>query len=554
MKEKKKYLILGGIILLAIIFFSYSPIITWDSSHYLWLADLLSPNDAFSNWAMSRGIVFPLIVYLSNILIGKNADGLLILMFLFYLAMLGFSYLILRDTNKEMKLCPNNKKRIFFIIAIMVLIVFNPIVYGYYHVLLTEFVAVTLGVITCYLSWKWLQCDFIKSKAKYILYTLFFGFTTVFAWHLKQPYVSAGLFPVIIAAIISICRNFNWKNILQRSITVLFCLILLFVSLAVWNKVLEIGKVKISDDKKTSGFINRGILCGINQLKDVTEIEIEEDPEDKLKEMEEEIEETEKEEPEKELNLEAIEELNISEKDKEEINKIINQESEYKSYRIYQNNNAKGKDMVLFSKSETQNFLDCVKFYIKTAFTTPTTIIKSYLINYLSMIDVFDITFDGISPIPSTEINLFGAAEHETIAFNIFNKIQSNTFYVKKSLRKYQEPFVDNRQPITSVNTVLRSLEISVNFITKIAFLILPIMLVITIIKSIKQRKEKNNRKNNIYNLLIILLSFSFLHVLLHVVLGAPIDRYTTPAMIPMFLAYIIIVFSGIYRKKHYTK
>ena len=210
--------------------------------------------------------------------------------------------------------------------------------------------------------------------------------------------------------------------------------------------------------------------------------------------------------------------------------------------------------MVLFSKSETQNFLDCVKFYIKTAFSTPTTIVKSYLVNYLCIINVFDINFEGISPIPSTEINLFGAEEHESIAFRVYDKTQPNIFYVKEYLQKYQKPFEDTREPITSVNTVLRSLEISVNFITKIAFLILPIMLVITIIKSIKQRKEKNSSKNTIYNLLMILLSFSFLHVLLHVVLGAPIDRYTTPAMIPMFLAYIIIAFSGIFRKKQKTK
>ena len=524
-EEKKKYILMGGgFILLAIIFFSYSPILTWDSSHYLWLTDLLSPNDAFSNWAMVCGFVFSLIIYISNILFGQDADGILMLMFIAYLLMLGFSYLIFKNTNKEMKIYEKNKKGIIFIITILLLIVFNPIIFGYYHTLLTEFIAITLAIITCYLSWQWIQFDFKNNKVKYIIYTIIFGFTTVFAWHLKQPYVTTGLFPIIIAAIISIIRKFNWKNILQRLSTVIFCFFMLLVSLMVWNKILEIGNVEIKNDKKASGFINNGIINGISQLKETTTKE--------------------------DVDLEAVEDAKISQKEKEEIQKILNTDSKYKDFILYKNENSNSKDMVLFLKGENISLLDSVKFFIKTTFSTPTTIIKSYCIGYLSMIDVFHITFEGVAPIPSTDLNVFGTAEHEAIAFRTYNTSLSNTFYVKESLAKYQEPYQDTREPIQLVNAIMKSLETFIVLVTKLAFLILPIILIITIIKSIKQRKHTNSRKNNIYNLLIILLSFSFLHVFIHVILDAPIDRYTTPAMLPMFIAYIIIVFSGIYRKE----
>ena len=53
--------------------------------------------------------------------------------------------------------------------------------------------------------------------------------------------------------------------------------------------------------------------------------------------------------------------------------------------------------------------------------------------------------------------------------------------------------------------------------------------------------KKKSN--NQVYNLVILLFGFSFLHVLLHVVTGAIIDRYIVPVFIPVFLGTLFFVF-----------
>ena len=55
----------------------------------------------------------------------------------------------------------------------------------------------------------------------------------------------------------------------------------------------------------------------------------------------------------------------------------------------------------------------------------------------------------------------------------------------------------------------------------------------------------------NIIDIITILYSFSFVHILLHTVLGATIDRYTIPALIPTFLAIMLSIYAIVYRKKY---
>ena len=70
------------------IFFSYKVVITYDSSHYLWLSSLLSKNGDFSTWDVARGPIFPLFIRICNVLFGFGVNGVLTGMFIFYLVML----------------------------------------------------------------------------------------------------------------------------------------------------------------------------------------------------------------------------------------------------------------------------------------------------------------------------------------------------------------------------------------------------------------------------------------------------------------------------------
>lgn len=76
---KNKKLILGSVlgILITIMFFTYQVVITYDTSHYLWLTSLLTPSGNFQTWDVARGIVFPLLIRIFNILFGKSVLGVL---------------------------------------------------------------------------------------------------------------------------------------------------------------------------------------------------------------------------------------------------------------------------------------------------------------------------------------------------------------------------------------------------------------------------------------------------------------------------------------------
>lgn len=513
MKNKKIYISIV-ILAIAIIFFSYAPIITFDTSHYLWLTNMLSPNAALADWDMARGIVFPLIIYASNVLFGAGADGILITMFIAYLTMIGFVYLIYKKVKQNSTIFDDTRKKIILAILTAILIIFNPIIFGYYHVLLTEFVGITLAVAMCYFAWNWVELDFKENKKKYIIYTLIFAIATAFAWSLKQPYISCVMFPLGIATLISLIKKFNIRNIIQRAITIIICVLALVISLAVWNKMLEIGQVPMQEDRTSSSFLSNGIIEGISQLQ----------------------------------KSNKIENAKISSKDREEIAKIENGTSKYNNYVLYENKNEYSKDIVLFTQDEAATTGEAIKFWFKTLGTTPITIIRSYINNYLCTINIFEISFAGPSPVVSTQLNVFGTAENEAIGYKIYRD-QSNTFPTLEKYEQYVQPYKTTQNPIKIVNVIMKGLGTFSTILAKLSFLILPIVLIWVIVKAIINRK-----KAKIYNLLIVLLAFSLLHNILHIVLGANIDRYTVPAMIPMYISYIIIGYMIFNKRKNKEK
>lgn len=597
MKDKiNKILIIAIIIILSITFCTYAPVVTYDSSHYLWLTSLLTPADTVQNWDVARGIVFPGIIRVSTAVLGQNAEGIVATMFIFYVAMITAVYLILKKVNKLIKIFEGKIKTWVLVILLLILIALNPIIFGYYHTILTECIAITFAVIGCFASWKWMDIEFDKNKTKAIIYTLFLAFMTAVSWHLKQPYVSTILFPTLVATIISIIQNFKLKNVLFRIGTVVICLISLISSIFIWNKVLSLCNVTIKEERTSQSFITGGIFSGLSQLYEVQDEAKEKAKKEKDKEKDEEkitikslekyklSEEDKKEiinivngnssyknykiftnkdankedlvlftkdvEPSKEETIKFLDNFTLTEKNKEKIIQIINGNSKYKGYKIYTNKNENKDDSVLFTKGEDCGTGEAINFLLKTLFTKPNTVIKSYTTGYLGIIDVLQVEVRGNRVVPKNTINWVDAYENQAIAYRIYSDKLTNVFPLDEEYERYAAPYVDLNQSIKISNNIICMLKMPILQTTKICFLILPIVLLAQIIISIVKRKKYTMENKKISNLIIILLSFSFLHIMLHTVLGAIIDRYTVPAMIPMFLAYIIIIFRIIKKEK----
>lgn len=78
MKNKKTIIGMLLAIFITMMFFTYQIVITYDTSHYLWLTSLLTKNGDFGTWDVARGPVFPMFIRICNIFFGQSSAGILV--------------------------------------------------------------------------------------------------------------------------------------------------------------------------------------------------------------------------------------------------------------------------------------------------------------------------------------------------------------------------------------------------------------------------------------------------------------------------------------------
>lgn len=523
MKNRKNILILIFCIFITAMFFTYQVVITYDTSHYLWLTSLLSKGGDFSTWDVARGPVFPILIKTFNILFGQNTNGLLVGMFIFYILMLLGCYFIYKDTIKNEEHF-NKKVKYILLFLFLLLVVFNPMVIGYYHALLTEFVGMTLSIIGCYLAWKWMDVNFKENKMKYSIYTVVLAILTAIAWQLKQPYVGTILFPIIIASIISFVRNINLKNFLQRLATIITCVIMLVTSIKIWNVILEKNNVAIKENRTSAGFFASGILGGMTNynIQDIEDF-------DTAKEIEE--------------------STKITEEDKNKIKEILENKSDYKSYQVIDTNKENYK--IIYLKGNVISTKEAISFLLSSLVKDPKAIIGGYVSNYLATISIHDIDFVENKIKISKNINLTTTKEIDTIGYKIYNYGKENVFYLSPEYEIYAEEHRSVNKPIININRVMRKLQMPMAITMKISYLVLPILVICSIIAVFVTKKRYNEKYCKIIDIITILYTFSLLHILAHSMLGSTIDRYTMPALVNTFIAILLSIYAIIYRKKY---
>ena len=241
------------LILLVIIFFSIRLIITYDSAHYLNYVSIFEGNLPASSWDIVRGPVFPAIIFLFDTIFGKTGTGILVGTFIFYLIFTITCY----STCKE--ICKHYKHKTLITNILLAIIILNPLIMGYFHVLLTEFIAITFTILNILLAYKWLYCK-TRNKKRLILYSIYFIFSVIFCYHLKQSYVIIAFAPLITATIVSIIRQHTKKNIFYRLGTLLLSLIFFFISIFTWDMILEHMGVDMNTGRDSSSMLSQQLL------------------------------------------------------------------------------------------------------------------------------------------------------------------------------------------------------------------------------------------------------------------------------------------------------
>ncbi len=239
-------------IITVLLFFSFCAILTYDSGHYLSYVSIFEGNSPASSWDIVRGPVFPIIIHSFNILFGKTNTGLLVGLFIYYLI---FS-LTCYKTCQE--ICQHYKHKKIIETILVIVLLFNPLIFGYFHVLLTEFVAITLTLLNILIAYKWIFID--PKRKNLILYSLYFIFSILFCYHLKQPYIIISFIPPLVAAIISIFINHQKKNILYRISTLVVSLVILLISIFSWNGILKSIGANDKSGRDSSSMLGKQLL------------------------------------------------------------------------------------------------------------------------------------------------------------------------------------------------------------------------------------------------------------------------------------------------------
>lgn len=241
------------LVTLVIVFFSIRLIITYDGAHYLNYVAIFEGKLPISSWDIVRGPVFPSVIFLFDIFFGKTGTGILVGTFIFYLIFFIACYKVCKD------LCHNYKHKSIIQNIVLVTITLNPLIMGYFHVLLTEFIAITLTLLNILLAYKWIFCA-TNNKKHLFFYTLYFVFSVVFCYHLKQPYIIISFVPLLVASIISIVKKHTLHNALYRIGTLILSLIALLISINVWNAILRNSGVNMDSGRDSSSMLSRQLL------------------------------------------------------------------------------------------------------------------------------------------------------------------------------------------------------------------------------------------------------------------------------------------------------
>lgn len=526
----KKVLTAGFWILLWVYYSSYAVIVYWDSAHYYRYIPIIEGKVSITEWDIVRGPVFPYLLYFIKKIFGSNNFSLVLVTFISYAIMIIFVKLIL---DKLAESISDKRAKFLFYGVTMLLIIINPILFGYYHALLTEFVALTITIVSCYIAWKWIYFDCSKNILKAIGYSVFFIVAILFSWFLKQPYVAVALFPMMLSIVISVFVNFNVINLIYHIATIALCAFTLSTSIGAWNSYLDKSGLDLNTNRNVVSNLGTQLAGSSKNIERYSG------------EKQEKFEKT------------YLTNSKLSKEEKEIVTKKLESETNYLAFKVY---NPKGQidDIVVFDigNKTSISITEGLSILLNLFKSYPIDVSEGYLTQYLFLSDVYEMT-DDLDTWPlgiNKTINLDANYENLTIGSNIINPKNSvfpmtdELYNGVKDLDVYYNP------PIIFQSVLDRDKEFF-HRMYSITMLLLPFLFVASLVLRIVNRKKLKEFEKREYDLLIILLGFSVMNVGVYVFTGSCIDRYQSPALIPMTLAYMIYLKKfGFFIKNKITK
>ena len=226
-------------IIFTITFFSYDMMLSYDSCEFIGLSNLIGTNKMTSEWIGHRGIFFPLFLKFPDF--WGNYIGMVGFKIYYY-----FLYCIMMCAITGIfKKCLDNIETLNFRIIkiiiyslIILFIILNPIIFGFFHTVLTEAIAISCICCFIYATINWLDIDLDNKKEK-AKYTSIFIIISVIMYHTKQSFIPIPLGILAISTLISLINDHSKKNFLNKFITILSVVLVMVATVSIWNIVMK---------------------------------------------------------------------------------------------------------------------------------------------------------------------------------------------------------------------------------------------------------------------------------------------------------------------------
>lgn len=517
-------LIFNLFFLTSYVFFKFSLLVTYDGSFYHSYLKYFNNEASLGTWPTIRGFSFPLIMYIITKVFSDTTDGFVMGFYIFYIMMLVFTALIIRQLLKDNKIKRYQSK---YWALYVILFLFNPLIIGYSHTLLTEAVVPFFYILTMYLCLKFKNVNFKENKIKFIFLSIILIFISIFVWFIKQPYAPAIWMTLFLTSLLSGIMNKSFKQFLSKFIVFVLALVFTVISISSWNTVLKVnGKEEI--ENPNSGILANSLLGSNINFKRVNQSKV--------------------------CDVKYINSLDLSEVEKRNIENLISNNENWCEYiRVYdvldlESNYVESK--VLIQKDTVVSTKESIKFYLSSLFDHPLLFMHAYFENYLTILNFEEVNLDPeIGYISTGKIIGNSIHENNNIGYIVFHEGYKTCWWQwedkipdeMKELVADMKDFEDDTNTNSNLSPLMQILQQFSNITFMFGLLIsLPVFIFGFIMCFVR-------KDNNSYFMITILSGAAFTNIFFHVIMSALIDRYCYPVY-PLMLLCIIIMFMD---KKH---
>lgn len=488
LKNKKLIIIASAVFLFGLIFISVPMGIFPDSVGYYKYLHIFLGQVPMSEWWTIRGPGYPILFYFAYIIFNNILGGMLILSYLIFLTLVFVIYFI---AKKVLGLLNSRKPVVITTyVLIVLLIVLNPIIFGYFHVLLTEYVVMLLAVLSCLLAWQWIEVDFKSNRRKFLIYGITFILLGAYTWYVKQPYITIAMSPLLIAGIISLVKNRSLYNVIQRLVCIISVTLGVAIFIVSWNVILNFTGATANGLGNQDQFVSRGVYISLTDVRY------------------------------QQSNGEVI--ANIGDRHGSVIDK-----------------------MTFNYSGENPSVSDGIKIWFSILMKHPLVVFDSYLSNYLSAVNVYGQNVSEGVFYPYKHRALYGG-ENSSIGLFVFSEPDNISRWTPDSQLDENLFLIEYDKTLSlPVFNKLGKLHLGLYIV---AFLLLPVFFVCSVIACRRRRRiNSDSGQNKTYELVVILLGMTLINIIFNIALGAILDRYvyvTWPAFSLAMVLWLAVIMS----------